>query len=217
MQHGMLFNSLSSPVPGVDVEQMICSLSEPVDPSALRRAWNVVAARHAILRTQFRWTSVDDPVQEVCDSVDVPFAVRDLRDVAEAEARAEIEAFLTEDRRRGFRLDEAPLMRLCLFRMGESTWELVWTFHHAILDGRSFPLVLREVFAAIEDGWDHAAPTPRAYGDYIQWLHRGDAPCSEAFWREQLRGFTAPTPLGGARPASDPAPSFRERELRLSG
>ncbi|NUP12171.1 MAG: amino acid adenylation domain-containing protein, partial [Polyangiaceae bacterium] len=29
--------------------------------------------------------------------------------------------------------------------------------------------------------------------------------------------FTAPTPLGGARPASDPAPSFRERELRLSG
>ena len=32
-------------------------------------------------------------------------------------------------------------------RTGETAWELVWTFHHVILDGWSLLLLLREVFA----------------------------------------------------------------------
>ena len=41
---------------------------------------------------------------------------------------------------------------------------VVWTFHHALLDGRSFPLVLREVFASYDALAAGRAPTCRCRG-----------------------------------------------------
>ena len=37
-------------------------------------------------------------------------------------------------------------MRLLIVNWSSNEHRVVWTFHHALLDGRSFPLVLREVF-----------------------------------------------------------------------
>lgn len=214
-QQGMLYNSLAAAVPGIDVEQMVCSLAEPIEPAALRRAWDVVVGRHPILRTQFRWAGLDEPVQEVRAAVEIPFAQQDLRHLPLPEAKRAVEAFLIEDRRRGFRLDEAPLLRLCLFQLEDAHWELVWTFHHAILDGRSFPIVLTEVFDALDQRGPVEVTERRPYREHIQWLRRAEAPSSEAFWREALRGFSAPTPLVGGR-SVEGAPSFDERQLNLS-
>ena len=58
--------------------------------------------------------------------------------------------FLSADRRRGFDLTRAPLFRLTLLRYGGAEWHLIWTFHHTVLEGRSYALVLREVFAFYE-------------------------------------------------------------------
>ena len=86
--------------------------------------------------------------------------------------------FLESDRGRGFDLDTAPLIRLHLFRLGECEYKFVWTFHHAVLDGRSFVIVLREVVAAYEAMLRRAAPelppAPR-YCDFIQWLGKKDS------------------------------------------
>lgn len=234
MQQGMLYNSLSSDAQGlgaagVDVEQMVCTLREPIDPERLREAWERVTRRHPILRTAFRWSNAeatansatdDEPVQEVHESVELPFEQQDLRVEGSARARQErVEAFLAADRARGFRLDRPPLMRFTLLRHEDALWDLVWTFHHALLDGRSFPLVLNEVFGILDGAPE--PPAPRAYRDYIEWLHRAEpSPTraeTDAFWRENLKGFRAPTPLGGARalsPDSGP-PSYGERELRI--
>ena len=46
IQEGMLFHSLYAHRSGVDVEQMVCSLSEPIDAGAMERAWQAVANRH---------------------------------------------------------------------------------------------------------------------------------------------------------------------------
>jgi amino acid adenylation domain-containing protein/non-ribosomal peptide synthase protein (TIGR01720 family) len=78
----------------------------------------------------------------------------------------------------------------------------LWTFHHALLDGRSFPIVLREVFLcyeAIRDGREASLPAPRPYADYIAWLRTQDLGRAEAFWRSTLKGFSAPTPVPGHR------------------
>jgi len=42
---------------------------------------------------------------------------------------------------------------------------------------------------------------PRPYRDYIEWLQQQDMVEAELFWRDLLKGFTAPTPLiGDAQP-----------------
>ena len=196
LQHGMLYHALAGPGTGVDIEQMVCTLREAIDPAALRAAWQQVGARHPILRTAFRWD--EEPIQQVWAKADAPWQEEDWSETGSAPRESRLAAWLHDDRRRGFAMDEAPLMRLALLHFGAGESRLVWTFHHALLDGRSFPIVLREVFAlyaALRAGTVPDLPLPRPYRHYIDWLQTRNPSASEPFWRETLRGFTAPTPL----------------------
>jgi amino acid adenylation domain-containing protein len=198
MQLGMLFHHLQAQQPGVDVEQIVAGLHEAVDAPALARAWQRVVARHDILRTGFRWQGRDEPEQVVHLELEVPFAEEDWRGFPAAEHRRRLDEFLRADRGRGFDLARPPLLRLALFRLADEAYTLVWTVHHVLLDGRAFPLVLREVFALYEGataGADLALPPPRPFRDHIAWLAGREFAGAESFWRESLRGFTTPTPL----------------------
>ena len=198
LQQGMLYHHLLGPGSGVDIEQMVCGLPENLDVPVFRKAWEMVVARHAILRTRFSWEGRERPIQEVWREVVVPFVQADWRglsETAQAQKRAE---FLKSDRARGFLMNEAPMMRLALFQCGAARFELVWTFHHALLDGRSFPLVLKEVFAfygALMRGEQIHLSTPRPYRDYIEWLRGWDAGKARPFWQNLLAGFASATPL----------------------
>jgi len=74
LQEGMLFNALYAPHSGIDIEQILIRTSERLDPKYLSEAWNMVAARHDILRTGFRWEGFDQPMQLVNESAEVPFS-----------------------------------------------------------------------------------------------------------------------------------------------
>ncbi len=91
-----------------------------------------------------------------------------------------------------------------LVRLTDDEHELIWTFHHILLDGWSTPLLLREVLAihsALGAGREPDLPPAPRYRDYIAWLKRQDLVATEAFWRNSLAGFTSPTPPGFGRPA----------------
>lgn len=199
MQQGMLFHSLLEEGSGVYVEQAVFELPEAVDASALRRAWKSVVARHSVLRTSFRWEGLVEPVQEVRLEVEVPWTELDWRQFGPAEREAQLSDFLLGDRRRGFDPSQAPLLRVTLFQWNETESRLLWTFHHALLDGRSCVLVIMEVFAFYDDfrvGKDLKLPQPRPYRDHIHWLQQQDFSRAECYWRTLLKSFTAPTPLG---------------------
>ncbi|HSK45712.1 MAG TPA: amino acid adenylation domain-containing protein, partial [Candidatus Binatia bacterium] len=182
-------------------------------------AWELIASRHTILRTAFVWEGVAEPLQQVQDSVAIPSEQIDWRKVDAAEQESRWKHLLSADRKQGFDLSRVPLMRLRIVQLGESSWRLLWTFHHALLDGRSFPIVLREVFTAYAAFRDGAAdslqlPARKPYSDYIEWLRTQDVVQAEQFFREKLKGFHAPTPL----PSSDPgdASAWGITQCRLS-
>ncbi|MGH8772736.1 MAG: condensation domain-containing protein, partial [Burkholderiales bacterium] len=72
MQAGMLFHAVSGGDSGVDIEQVVAMLHEPLDEAHFLRAWQRVAERHPILRSRFRWHGVAQPVQDVVDRVQIP-------------------------------------------------------------------------------------------------------------------------------------------------
>jgi len=198
LQQGMLFHSLDRNQPGVDLEQVLCSLSEPLDVPQMLSAWDTVVSRYDILRTSFQWEGRPEPVQNVHRSVSLPSRVIDWRHVAADEQRERLKALMASDRTTGFDLNRAPLMRLTIAVCGPSHYEVLWTFHHAILDGRSFPILLREVFGlydAARNGRDWRLPAPRQYRAYIDWLRSRNPDASKAFWRRRLAGLSTPTPL----------------------
>jgi NRPS condensation-like uncharacterized protein len=196
LQQGMLFHYLYSKGSGVDIEQIVGHLHERLDIDALRRAWQQVVGRHEALRSSFRWEGLEQPLQEIHPHVEIPFVVQDWRHLTANAQAQRFEHHLHEDRRQGFALEQPPAMRLALFQLADSEFQLVWTVHHILLDGRAFPIVLREVFDHYESnqkGQTLHLLSPPSYQHYIEWLQKRDTAGDEAFWRERLAGFARPT------------------------
>ncbi len=196
MQHGMLLHYLKDPAAGTDVEQIVCSLAEGIEAGPLRQAWERAIQRHPVLRTAFRYEDGEEPAQAVY--LEMPLVWEELDWRREEDVEQSLKAFLTTDRHRPFDMKCGSLLRLTLIRVSDSEYKLVWTFHHILMDGRSFPLILNEVFdyyEAICEGREFTPALPRPYRDYINWLQQQDHSKGEAYWREQLSGFTSPTRL----------------------
>lgn len=212
-QEGMLLHHLAGAEPGEDVEQMICVLPEDLWVDLLMRSWQNAVARHDVLRSRFDWTA-SPPMQEIGTPGEIQFTFTDWRERPPLEQSRQLDEFLIRDRERGFDLAQPPLMRLALFQMGEQDFRLIWTFHHAILDGRSFTLVLREVFHQYDlfcQGNDDEPPPSPLYSDYTSWLvSEKDEAGSRQFWSEMLDGFTAPTSLVVAH-SGEPTADFAGR------
>ena len=221
MQEGMLFHSLLAARPGVDIEQVLCTLSEDIRPQLFERAWQQVVARHGVLRTSIRWHDATQPRQEVHSHATLRLHLEDWHATPETEHAARLDEWLRADRARGFQLSHAPLMRVALLRTGPARHELVWTFHHLLLDARSFEIVLNEVFTIYEAlcrGQELQLPVPPPYRAFVEWQSGLELAASESFWRTDLKGFAAATPLTVARAGygSEAEAGYGEQELRLT-
>ncbi|HET6854362.1 MAG TPA: condensation domain-containing protein, partial [Pyrinomonadaceae bacterium] len=93
-------------------------------------------------------------------------------------------------------------MRVALIRVADDVYRFCWGAHHLLLDGWSWPIVLKEFFIyyeALRKGERPQLQQARPYSDYVAWLQRQDTSRAEAFWRSTLRGFKKTTPLGDDR------------------
>jgi amino acid adenylation domain-containing protein len=178
--------------------------------------------RHGVLRTSFVWEGVEEPLQVVHKEVALPLAVEDWREMSVEQQQERLELLLKTDRYRPFILSEPALMRLTTIRMGECAYYFVMSFHHLLADGWSWPIILKDVFRsydAYSRGEEVEMDAARPYRDYIAWLREQDLSAAENFWRQNLRGFSAPTPLALDHPAGRAPESeklFDNQELRLS-
>jgi len=218
MQQGLLFHSLLAPRSGVYFEQLSCRIEGEVDLGAFKRAWQSVVDRHAVLRSRFLWDGLREPLQVVRRRVALSWNEQDWRGEEQSER---LEAFLRADRERGFDLDGGPPMRLALLRLEDSAYQLVWSYHHVLLDGWSSSALIKELFTlydAFSRGLEPALERPRPYRDYIAWLQGRERAGTEEFWRRSLAGFTSPARLGversGAAPTAE-GDEYGEETLRL--
>ena len=193
MQQGMLLHNLDAPQSGAFVQQTVFTVHGDLQPDAFRLAWERVMDRHAVLRSCFRWDGVEVPVLDHCPGVSLPIELEDWVEIAPTEHDYRLESYLRVDRRRGFDLAVAPLMRLAMFRVDQSEWKVVWTSHNALLDGRSRLIVLREVFLAYDalvEGEEPMLPTPAPFESFLGWLQRQDLRAPRP---------TGPSCFGGSR------------------
>jgi amino acid adenylation domain-containing protein/non-ribosomal peptide synthase protein (TIGR01720 family) len=198
MQQGLLFHTLLDSASGVYLEQFCCTVHGDLDLVRFHAAWQGTINRHPALRTTFRHIGLRQPLQIVHRQVRVELAHHDWRSLSQDERDNELDAYLRQDRQRGFDLSNPPLMRLAVLQMAADTSEVVWTYHHLLLDGWSVPIVLNDVLASYE--WAGSsermrqAPS-RPYRDFIAWHRRQDLGAAERFWRRALHGFTEPAKL----------------------
>ncbi len=200
LQQGMLFHQLTHSSSGVDIEQIVCRLDHALDAQQFGVAWKRVLARHESLRIAFRWEGLEEPLQVPASEVEVALLEVDCRAL---DAETELRKWLAVDRAERFDLSRAPLMRWRVLRTGDASAIVVWTFHHLVLDGRSFPQVLSELFQfydALRDGRALELPAPAQFREHIAVLRKRERISEEPFWRTYLDGFGGPASLPLAKP-----------------
>ncbi len=194
----MLFHTLLSPESGEYFVQIVYALPGALNVQAFSRAFQSLVDRHAILRTSIVWEKLGKPLQLVHRQVTFPLVQQDWRNYEQAEQDARLEELLSEDRKRGFTLSEAPLMRATLIRTAAEAYKFVLSSHHLLLDGWSVALLLKEFsesYRTFCSGEQLNLQPTRPYRDYISWLQEQDLAEAELFWRHYLEGISAPTPL----------------------
>lgn len=205
-QQGMLFHSLAAEDPSVYLQQFIWRLEEPLDRGSFGRAWDDAFARHEILRSSVERGGGLQARLRVHASVETPLEWIDWTSTPVGGREARLREALAADRAAGLDCACAPAMRMRVFVFGDASHCLVWTYHHAYLDGRSRAMIMDEVFqayAAYGAGLTPELPPAPPFHGYPLWLAKQDEGPAAAFWRRLLADVESPTPL---YQSADPGP-----------
>ncbi|MGA4838434.1 amino acid adenylation domain-containing protein [Streptomyces sp. G45] len=211
-QSGILFHSMLADV-SFDAYHMqfVFHLTGAVDAERMRAAAQGLLDRHANLRTAFATGSSGEQVQLVLGRVALPWLAVDLRNVPRGDREERFERLLAGDLAAHFDPAVPPLLRMTLVLMADDRAELVLTANHALLDGWSLPLLLKDLLRGYAaDGDVSALPRVRPYRDFLDWLGRQDRAAAARAWAAELAGLDEPTMLA---PAASAAPAGEQTGL----
>ncbi|MFI1779858.1 amino acid adenylation domain-containing protein, partial [Streptomyces sp. NPDC020406] len=176
-------------------------LHGPLNEAALTTAFHHLARRHEALRTSLR--QIDGVLRQVvAPDPDVPLT---------RAATTDWEAVIEAETRRAFDLSVGPLWHVTLVEAGPEHQVVIMSLHHAIADGWSLDIILREVarsYATLlrAPGTEALSPAPVQYAEAAAW-QRETAPKELEFWRSHLAGaLSADLPTDRPRP---PQQTFR--------
>ena len=195
-----------------------------VDADRLHASLVQVLDRHDLLRARFDTSTLDEPVQVIPRTVDLPWRTVDLTSLPSEDALAAAEVRLHEMASRPMDIEHlarGPLVAAELVLLPDDRAWLVLGNHHLVTDGWSTPVMLRDLLS-----FYHGDPLPDAapYSDYLDWLGRGDARVDEDAWSERLDGLEhgtlvgkiAPPPADTADDGTDDAPQSGESLLEVT-
>ncbi|MCK8108989.1 amino acid adenylation domain-containing protein [Pseudoalteromonas sp. 2CM41L] len=205
MQQGLLFHSALES--GAYVNQSVFDCIE-LDVDTFKQAWEQVLKRQSIFRTSFVGIDEGNAHQLVNSDAKMPWHEVSLTHMGESEQLNVIESMRVADKQTGFDIEVAPLMRMHLIDLGNGRHRVIWSHHHALIDGWSTPVVFNEITEAYrvlkQDGVSKLAPAIE-YRSYIEWLSKQDQTEAKSFWQAQLAKQESPTefPLADWSDAAD--------------
>lgn len=160
-----------------------------LDVERLKSSLAASLRRHEALRSSFR--NVDGTyVADVSDELSLPFAMHDcsLEEDAVEAARAATDDALAHV----FDLADAPLARFTLIKIDEARHRFVINLHHAVSDGWSHGILLREIWEDYSAEDETAAGATGKYSDYVAWqnawLSSAEYQKQRRFWDDCLTG-----------------------------
>jgi amino acid adenylation domain-containing protein len=177
-----------------------------LDRGALGAALQLLIERHEAFRTTLV-AQDGEPMQRIVGALSAPLEFIDLRELPAA-ARSDAARELLRLRSLvPYRLSHGPLHRMLLLRIDAECHVFYWCIHHAVSDGWSAVLLMRElalIYPALRRG-EQPPLEPKAmdFADYAAWQRealRGSALERQLqFWRDAVAGLE-PLPLPTDRP-----------------
>ena len=211
MQEGILFHSLYDSDSTAYFEQITLSIQGKLKRSHLQKTLDILIERYDVFRTGFINETPNQPLQAVLQSRESELHYEDFSDFPAAGKTIRVKDYQETDRKRGFDLAKDCLIRISILRLGETQYELIWSFHHIIMDGWCIGIVNQEfwqIYQSLISNVPIRLEEPKAYGEYIKWLAKQDHEKARQYWQEYLRGFETRTEI--------PRGTIRQKQNYLS-
>ena len=198
MQEGLLYQAIKDNQSAAYFEQVNLQIRGRLDLSHLKESFNKLLERYDIFRTVFVYEKLIRPVQVVMKQEKSQIWVEDISHLPEIEKQVFLEEFKLKDQRRGFDLQKGPLIRLSIIQTGVDCYEVIWSFHHILMDGWCLGIVLKEfftIYACLQENRLPERETIYPYSNYIQWLAVQDDAEAASYWTQYLNDFEEQTSL----------------------
>jgi amino acid adenylation domain-containing protein len=204
LQKGLLFHGLYTVGSEAYMTQVVWRNPKSItlDLIVLKQAFESLLVRHELLRACFIWEGLDEPVQHIKTTVNLPWKIYDWSlennlSVTYEESSFALEkrlsSFLKADREISFQFDQAPLMRITVIKLPHDRHYVILTVHHVLLDGWSLSIVLEELDAYYQAGIQNKTielPTLFSYPSYFASLEKLNSAKTKEFWVDYLRGYS---------------------------
>lgn len=173
------------------------SISGPLNMDVIHEIFRKLAERHEILRTSFS-RSGELPVQIIHKNVELIHDVIDLTGITSAGRTKTVRDITLAESQAFFNLEQPPLFRSKIVKLGSNDYLLFVTFHHIIMDGMSLEILMGE-FAAMygnlaEKKEISLPPVTLQYADFAYWQRNVFQPETNRtqieFWKEKLKNCT---------------------------
>ena len=161
----------------------------------LKQTIDEIVERHEILRSAI--TTVEGKAfLHIENNVNYEIELTDISNIAEKAKDEKIKKLVFDEIQKPFKLDNAPLFRVKLIKVKEDDSVLILTMHHAISDGWSVGIFIREfteIYTSLIEGREPKLPKLEIqYTDYAYWQReylKGDLLEDKLkFWKEYLEG-----------------------------
>ncbi|ONI86891.1 hypothetical protein ALI144C_09525, partial [Actinosynnema sp. ALI-1.44] len=160
-------------------------LHGPLNTTALHNAITTTIQRHETLRT-----TLHQHHQTIHSDAEFALSHIDLTDEPEQDRR--LSDLLNQQAELPFDLAEGPLFRALLVRLGDDHHALIVSMHHAISDGWSLDILLREISTHYLGTTAALPPLQIGYADFAAWQRDrfadGSLDPQIAYWTTQLAG-----------------------------
>jgi len=186
-QEGILFHCLLDNNPQLYLNVTSMALTGKIDCDAFLGAWETAVQRHDINRSHFVWHELEQPYQVVCRQVKMVATLKDWSHLSPITQLHDFDALLEKEQNSGFNLSVSPLMRVSLIKLSDTSYRLLWSRHHLVVDGWTSALIAADAMAIYQSESLQSAPH---YADYFHWLNQQDINGANNQWKNYLQNTT---------------------------
>ncbi|KAH9213182.1 putative HC-toxin synthetase, partial [Leptodontidium sp. 2 PMI_412] len=173
MQEGLI--ALSSKDAGTYLLRFVFHMPEDVDLEKLHAAWETVSKRTPVLRTRFVDYNAELLQAVIDEEIDWKVIKQDLDNFQDDDEEV--------DRILGKRMSRHTVLR----PHGSKAPILVWTIHHALVDGWAESNITASVEDEYHGNVSSLSATPM-FNRFIKHLGEQDQDSAKAFWKQHLAG-----------------------------
>lgn len=198
VQEGMLYHYIYEENTNIYLQQVSMLLKGKFDIKLFNKAWNIVVDNNEILRTIIRWEGIKEPVQVILKKHESHIEYHDISNNEKKATHELLEGIKKSQWEKGIDITNETV-RINVCKIYDNSYEVIFTYHHIILDGWSSGIIINELLQVYNDiyfeKYSYRISIKPKYRQFIEYTKKINESECEKYWKMYFQDFEAKTKI----------------------